>query len=56
MADKDTLTKPENLSEEEWAEHLKQVDAYEGFDGLSRAEVSKILLASDTDESPQETT
>lgn len=47
------LKKPVYLSEEEWKEHLKEVDAWTGYDGLSADDVSELLLmGSDKNDNP----
>lgn len=41
------MQKPEGWSEERWQKHLKLVETWTGFDGLSAEEVSEILMKAD---------
>jgi hypothetical protein len=44
------IKKPEDWSEERWQKHLKLVEAWDGYDGLSAEEVSEILMEANEEE------
>lgn len=41
---REDLERPEDWTDEDWAEHLRLVDAWTGYDGLSAKDVSEILM------------